>query len=47
MAIKLNPFSTDQLSTLLMGETAGKEKIIGAKDTEYTDRDWETIHLCA
>lgn len=37
MAIKLNPFSTDQLSTLLMGETAGKEKIIGAKDTEYTD----------
>ena len=37
MAIKLNPFSTDQLSTLLMGEEAGKEKIIGAKDTEYTD----------
>ena len=35
MAIKLNPFSTDQLSTLLMGETAGKEKIICAKDTEF------------
>ena len=34
--IKLNPISSDQISTLLMGE-AGKEKIIGAKDTEYTD----------
>ena len=34
--IKINPFSSDQISTLLMGE-AGKEKIIGAKDTEYTD----------
>ena len=34
--IKLNPFSSDQISTLLMGE-GGKEKIIGAKDTEYVD----------
>ena len=34
--IKLNPISSDQISTLLMKE-AGKEKIIGAKDTEYTD----------
>ncbi len=34
--IKLNPFSSDQLSTLLMGE-AGKKKIIGAKDTELTE----------
>ena len=31
--IKLNPISSDQISTLLMKE-AGKEKIIGAKDTE-------------
>ena len=31
--IKLNPISSDQISTLLMGD-AGKEKIIGAKDTE-------------
>jgi len=34
--IKLNPISSDQISTLLMGD-AGKEKVIGAKDTEYTD----------
>ena len=34
--IKLNPFSSDQISTLLMGE-GGKEKVIGAKDTEYVD----------
>ena len=33
--IKLNPFSSNQISTLLMGE-AGKEKIIGAKDKDYT-----------
>ena len=33
--IKLNPFSSDQLSTLLMGE-AGKKKTIGAKDTDLT-----------
>ena len=34
--IKINPISSDQISTLLMGE-AGKEKIIGAKDKGYTD----------
>jgi len=34
--IKPNLFSSDQISTLLMGE-AGKEKIIGAKDTDYVD----------
>ena len=33
--IKLNPFSSDQLSTLLMGD-AGKKKTIGAKDTDLT-----------
>ena len=33
--IKINPISSDQISTLLMGE-AGKEKIIGAKDKGYT-----------
>jgi hypothetical protein len=31
--VKLNPFSSDQLSSLLMGE-AGKPKKIGAKDVE-------------
>ena len=31
--IKLNPFSTDQVSTLILGE-AGKPKHIGAKDKE-------------
>ena len=36
MAVKINPFSSDQISTLLMGDK-GKEKVIGAKDTEYTD----------
>ena len=33
--IKLNPFSTDQLSTLILGD-AGKPKHIGAKDKDLT-----------
>ena len=32
--IKINPFSTDQLSTLILGKDVGKPKKIGAKDVD-------------
>jgi hypothetical protein len=32
----VNPLSSDGISELLMGDV-GKEKVIGAKDTEYVD----------
>ena len=32
--IKINPFSTDQLSTLVLGKDVGKPKKIGAKDVD-------------